>query len=133
MQFPDRTAAIAFHREAARKFRAEGNHAGARLSYFKWVESVRQQNTNTGGQLERELDQAKKEQSDFARIDPAYHAIRDAAIAKIKERPGILQTELYPALAGFEREAIQYAMYFAEDHGVIVRSKKGRTYSLSLP
>jgi len=133
MQFPDRTAVIEFHREAARRYRAHGDYDGARLSYFKWVESVRQQNINTAGQLERELEDARREQSDFVRTDPLYQAIRDAAIAKIKEQPGILQTELYKVLGSFQREAVQYAMYFADDHGAIVRTKKGRTYSLSLP
>jgi predicted transcriptional regulator len=83
--------------------------------------------------MERELEDARREQSDFAKTDPVYQTIRDAAIAKIREQPGILQTELYKILSSFERDAIQYAMYFADDHGTIIRTKKGRTYSLSLP
>lgn len=133
MQFPDRTAEIQLHREAARQYRAQGDHDGARLSYSKWVESLRQQNINTGGQLEHELQDASREQSDFAITDPLYQAIRDAAIARIRQQPGILQTELYKLLPDFEKGAIQYAMFFAGEHGTIVRAKKGRTYSLSLP
>jgi len=133
MQFPDRSEEIRIHREVARQQRAQGNYAGARLSYSKWVESLRQQNINTNGQLDGELENARQEQSDFAKADPLFQAIQDAAVLKIREQPGILQTELYSALSAFEKEAVQYAMYFAADHGTIVRTKKGRTYSLSLP
>ena len=133
MEFPDRTAEIEIHREAARKCCAEGDFARARSSYFKWVESVRQQNVNTGDQLQRELDEAKREYSEFVKTEPLYQQIRDAAIAKIQEQPGILQTDLYKAMPEFDRSDIMYAMYFADDHGAIVRTKKGRTYSLSLP
>lgn len=133
MQFPDRTAEIQLHREAARQRLARGDHAGARSSYFKWVESVRQQNVNTGGQLERELEEAKQEYSDFAKTDPLYKQIRDAAVEKIREQPGILQTELYKVLPQFDKTDITYAMYFADEQRTIIRTKKGRTYCLSLP
>jgi hypothetical protein len=44
-----------------------------------------------------------------------------------------LQTDLYSVLDGFNKEDIAYAMYFAAEHGAVIRTKKGRTYSLSLP
>lgn len=133
MEFPDRTAYIEIHREAARRHRQNGDYALARSSYFSWVESVRQQNINTGGQLEQELKEVKSEYSEFVKTDPLYQQIRDAAVAKIREEQGILQTALYKALPTFDKSAITYAMYFAHEHGVIVRTKKGRTYSLSVP
>ena len=133
MQFPDRTADARYHREAARQYRAQGDYPMARLSYFKWVESLRQQNINMDGQLEHELAEARREYTDFVKTDPLYNQIKDAATAKIGEQPGILQTELYKLLSNFEKADIQYAMYFADDHGAVVRTKKGNTYSLSLP
>ena|SRR5258708_22438616 len=133
MQFPDRSLEIKRNCEAARQYRAHGDHAAARPFYAAWVESVRQQNINTGGQRERELKEATQEYSDFVKTDPLYHQIRDAALARIGEQPGILQTELYKVLANFDRGDIQYVMFFADDHGAVSRTKKGSTYSLSLP
>ena len=132
MQFPDRTTDIEFHREAARRLRAEGDHSGARVSYLKWVESLRQQNVNVGGVFESDLEKAKREYSEFVKTDPVYLQIRVAALEKIEETPGILQTQLYTKLPEFPRAALQCALYFMGDHGVIIRTKKGRTYSLSL-
>jgi hypothetical protein len=133
MQFPDRTAEIQIHREAARRYWAAGDFASARSSYNKWVESVKQQNINKSGQLESDLNEAKKEFSEFVNADPLYHQISAIAITKIRETPGILQTDLYKALSSFDKADITYVLYFADDHGSIVRTKKGRTYSLSLP
>jgi len=131
--FPDRSREIQFHKEAARRCVAEGNHTGARSAYFKWVESVRQQNINTNGQLQHDLEEARKEYSEFVRTDPIYLRIREAVTEKIKDHPDILQTDLYSVLDGFNKEDIDYAMYFAAEHGAVIRTKKGRTYSLSLP
>ena len=130
--FPDRSVEIQFHREAARKFRGQGDYAQARASYMKWVESVRQQNIRKGGGLESDLAEAKSEYSDFVKSDPLYLKIREAALEKIQEEPAILQTELYKALHQFDRGDISYAMYFAEDHRFVTRVKKGRTYSLNV-
>ena len=94
---------------------------------------MRQQNVNSKGKLERELEEAKREYSEFVKTDPLYLQIRDAAMESIRQKPGILQTDLYTALPQFDKTDIQYAIYFAEDHGAIVRAKQGRTYSLSLP
>ncbi|SRR6266508_440904 len=131
--FPDRSAEIQIHRDTARQSRGQGNHALARASYVKWVESLRQQNENTGGQLQRELEEAKREYREFVKSDPLYLCIRDAALAKVRQQPGILQTDLYKVLSQFDRADVSYAVYFAADHGILTRTKKGRTYSLDLP
>ena len=131
--FPDRSAEIQFHQDAARKARGQENHALARVSYMKWVESVRQQNENTGGQLQRELEEAKREYSEFVKSDPLFLRIRYATLAKVRQQPGILQTGLYKVLPQFDHADVSYAVYFAADHGILTRTKKGRTYSLDLP
>lgn len=131
MQFPDRTAEIEIHRNAARRFRSVNDYSNARLSYNKWVESVKQQNINTAGRLERDLEEAKREFSEFVKTDPLYLQICSQATAIIRESPGILQTDLYKSIP-LDKSDISYALYFAEDHGTIIRTKKGRTYSLAL-
>jgi hypothetical protein len=78
------------------------------------------------------LDAVKREYSDFVKTDPLYHEIKDAAVQAIRERPAMLQTEMYTTLSRFPKEDVQYALYFAADHGIIIRTKKGRTYALSL-
>jgi hypothetical protein len=133
MEFPDRIVEIQIHREAARRYQSAGDFASARSSYNKWVESVKQQNFRNGGQLDRELDEAKKEFSEFVKTDPLYRQIIAVAVAKIRETPGIFQTDLYKALTAFDKSDITYVLYFAADHGTICRTKKDRTYSLSLP
>jgi hypothetical protein len=132
MQFPDRSREIAFHRDAARRNRARGDIPVARASYFALVESVRQQNINLCGALQRDLDEAKREYSEFVKADPLYQQIRDAAVQAIRQKPGILQTEMYTTLSQFQKTDVQYALYFGENHGFIARTKKGRTYALSL-
>lgn len=130
--FPDRSGDIKIYRENAHRFLEEKNYDKARGSFFSWVEMVKQQNINTNGKLEKELEEAKREYSEFAKNDPLYIKICDASLPKIKERPGILQTDLYKLVPQFARRDISYALYFAADHGKVKRIKKGQTYSLSL-
>lgn len=132
MNFPDRNDAILFHRTEARKSRQEGNYQQARPSYMRWVESLRQQNINTGA-LEQELEAAKREYSDFAKTDPTYLAVCEAVLPRIEAEPGILQKDLYKIFPQFAREDISYALYFAADHGKLARTKKGNSYALSIP
>jgi len=84
------------------------------------------------GAFDAQLEATKREYSEFVKSDPEYHILRQAIVLAIQRQPGILQTELYAALAKVQKEALQYALYFAADHGFIVRTKKGRTYSLTL-
>jgi len=132
MQFPDRSDSIEFYTDLVRSSSAQGDISTARGAYAALVESWKQQNINSGGTLQSELDAVKQEYSDFVKTDPLYHEIKNAALQTIKERPGIMQTEIYTALSRFSREDVQYALYFAADHGIIIRTKKGRTYALSL-
>lgn len=132
MQFPDRSDSIAFNREVILRSRTRGDFAVTRGAYASLVESWKQQNVNSGGALQHELDAAKREYSDWVMSDPLYHQIRGAAVPLIRDKPAILQTEIYTLLARFPKTDVQYALYFAADHGVIVRTKKGRSYALSL-
>ena len=133
MQFPDRTESIAFNRNVIARSRARGDIAVTRSAYASLVESWKQQNANFGGALQRELDAVKREYSEFVKTDPMYQLIRQALVQVIRRQPGILQTEMYDVLSKVPKADLQYALYFAADHGFIVRTKKGRTYLLSLP
>jgi hypothetical protein len=132
MEFPDRSDSIAFYTDLVRRTSTQGDIATARGAYAALAESWKQQNINSGGALQSELDAVKREYSDFDKTDPLYHEIKDAAVQAIRERPGLLQTEIYTALSRFPKGDVQYALYFAADHGTIIRTKKGRTYALSL-
>jgi predicted RNA-binding Zn-ribbon protein involved in translation (DUF1610 family) len=132
MQFPDRSDSIAFYTDLVRRSRTNGDFAAARSAYTALAESWKQQNINRGGALQSDLDAVKREFSDFVKTDPVYHQIRDAAIQIISQQPGILQTEIYGLLSVLPKEQVQYALYFAAEHGVIIRTKKGRSYGLSL-
>lgn len=128
--FPDRTREIKVHRETAYSFLKQGEFDRARQSFFSYVESVRQQSINTGGDLEKELAHAQKEYSEFARQDPFYIRTCETILPKIAEQPGVLQTDLYKLFPDIEKEGLRYVLYFAADHGRIKREKKGRSYAL---
>lgn len=130
--FPDRTFEIQLHRENARKYFNEKNFDMARLSFFKWVESLRQQNVNTAGKLEEELKAAQKEYSEFVKQDPLYLKTIERILSKIKESSGILQTDLYKFFPDINKNDISYTLFYAAENGVVKRFKKGRTYELSI-
>ena len=128
--FPDRTFEIIFHRENARTQFFNKDFNSARLSYFKWIESVKQQNINTSGQLDEEFKLAEEEYSEFVKSDPLYLKICESVLPIIKEIPGILQTELYKAFPDINKNDISYSLYFATKHGILTRTKNGRTYEV---
>ncbi len=129
----DRSREILVNTEMVRRCRAAGDIAGARGAYAALVESWRQHNDLHGGALQAQADAVKREYSEFVKTDPIYKTLRQAVVQAIARHPGILQTELYSVLSVVPKHDLQYALYFAADHGFIVRAKKGRTYELSLP
>lgn len=130
--FPDRTFEIEYHKKNADKFVLEKNYDMARLSFFKYVESVRQQNINKNGELVDELKKAEELYSNFVLSDPLYNNILTIIIPIIKNNPCILQTDLYNLLSNHTKDDISYTLFFADRHGKVKRIKKGRTYILSV-
>ena len=61
MQFPDRSDSIDFYTDLVRRARASGDIAAARNAYTALVESWKQQNANSGGALQNELDTIRRE------------------------------------------------------------------------
>lgn len=129
----DRSREIAFHTDYVRRARAAGDIRAARCAYAALVESWKQHNALHQGAFDAQLEAVKREYSDFVKSDPEYQLLQQALVLAIERQPGVLQTELYTRLAKIPKEKLQYALYFAADHGFIVRTKKGRTYALSLP
>jgi hypothetical protein len=129
----DRTRDIAFNNEMIRRSRDGGDTRTVRGAYAALVEAWKQHNAFHGGAFQAQLEAVKREYSDFVKSDPVYQTLRQAIVHVVGRQLGILQTELYKALSMVPKEELQYALYFAADHGAIIRTKKGRTYSLSLP
>jgi hypothetical protein len=128
-----RSREIAFHTDYVRRARTAGDTRAARGAYSALVESWKQHNALHHDAFDAQLEAVKRECSEFVKSDPVYQLLRQAIAQVIQRQPGILQTELYTVLAKVPKEELQYALYFAADHGFIVRTKQGRTYSLSLP
>ena len=131
--FPDRSGEIPFFKAKALAAWKHCEFDTARMHFFKFVESVKQQNVNTGGRLEAELHEAQGLYSRFVAEDPTYLKISEEVLRIVVAQPGLLQTDLYGRLPTVPRDTLSYVLYFAADHGRVVRTKKGRTYQLSLP
>jgi hypothetical protein len=123
---------VKVHRDFIDKARRERDLDFCRMSYRKWVEAIRQRNAQTGGALAAELEAAQREFSDFVRNDPLYQVVLERLVPIVQAKPGILQTDLYRDFTDAPRDVVSYVLYFAADHGVIVREKRGRTYAITL-
>lgn len=119
-----------YHLQQARSAASGGNTDFARVSYLKAAESWKQANDTEDGKWVLELEQANKEYAAFVESDPAYKRGLAVLLPIIQASPGILQTDLYKACPGIDRETISYVLYFAASSGIIDRTKKGRTYEI---
>jgi hypothetical protein len=128
--FPNRSDSIKFHRNNVFCAIEKRDFDQARFSFGAWIESLKQSNVNTGGTLNGAIQEAEFLFSDFVRKDPLYLRIAPIVIDTVKANPGILQTALYLALPDIPKQSLSYVLYFAADHGCILRKKKGRTYEL---
>jgi len=126
----DRVGDGMLHLQRAREAVSGGNADYARLCYMKAAESWKQANETEGGKWARELELANKEYAAFVESDPAYKNGLVVLLPIIQANPGILQTDLYKACPGIERETVSYILYFAASSGKIERTKKGRSYEL---
>jgi hypothetical protein len=126
----DRVGDGLLHLQRAREAASSGNADFERLCYMKAAESWKQANETEGGKWARELEQVNKEYAAFVETDPAYRNGLAVLLPIIQDNPGILQTDLYKACPGIERETISYVLYFAASSGKIERTKMERTYEL---
>lgn len=68
--------------------------------------------------------------TDFAVRDPLLAGVLRVVMPIVREQPGILQTAVYKHLPGIVVEDARYALYFAEQLGILRREKKGNSYRL---
>lgn len=114
-----------------RKTHAAGDINAARTCYQKAAYGFRDMTSE-------QVDQLRQEVAGFVHDDPVYDAIVNNIRAELVERPGLLQSDIGKLLdpvaeGGNTRELFNYALYFAEVVGDLVRVKSGRSYKLYLP
>lgn len=68
--------------------------------------------------------------AEFASRDPLLSAVLRVVMPIVRSEPGILQTQVYKHLPGIGVEDARYALYFAEQLGILRRQKKGNSYRL---
>ena len=122
-----------FHRARVRDALQIGDYKQARGAFASWIEMLKQLHGVKAGESHPIVDEAKQAFSKFVRLDPLYLRLVEIVVGAIQKQPGVLQTQLYSQFADVPKEDLMYVLYFAEDHGRIMRAKKGRTFSLFLP
>lgn len=109
----------------ARQAHAAGDINTARTYYQKAAYGFRDMEP-------AQVDQLRQEVAGFVHDDPIYGAVLQNLRTDLTERPGMLQSEIGKHM-GDDRELFNYALYFAEVCGDLVRVKSGRSYKLYLP
>lgn len=77
--------------------------------------------------------QFKADMTEFASADPLVREIVEKVQALVAANPGQMQSKIYPHLPGYDVEQVRYALYFANELGLIHRKKKGSSYQLYPP
>lgn len=126
--------------DRARERERYGDYLGARVEFMKCIEDLKR--SNQDGNLDAELQHAQNEYDEFVKRDPVYAALLSRLLTISKAHPGIMQSDItknfkkadWSELTSYAREVtkedIGYALYFAAKQGVILRTKKGRSYEL---
>jgi hypothetical protein len=116
------------------------DYLGARVGYMSCVELLKRDKTAI-----MQLEFAKKEYKDFVQRDPIFKRLIEIFMAGVRENPGILQSDItkkaedmdWGELRSYNRpiakDDIRYALYFADQFGLVIRKKEGRSYRLYLP
>lgn len=85
-------------------------------------------------QMPGQSEEIKKEftffMRDFAAQDPLVFGVLRIAMPLLRQQPGMLQKQLYKHMPGIGLEESRYALYFAEQLGILSRKKKGNSYML---
>lgn len=84
--------------------------------------------------IHSESDETKQEfkklMTEFAAKDPLVSSVSRTVLALVREKPGVLQTQIYKHLPGIGVEEARYALYFMEQLQLIDRRKSGSSYKL---
>ena len=87
-------------------------------------------------EIRREIAAAETETEtgqDSGTPDEPDQGLVERVQQQVRERAGLLQTELYELFPGEGRRALQELLRRLEREGTLVRTKEGGTYRLQLP
>ncbi len=118
------------HLDLARQADGRGDFRYARAEYLKAVESFRQAKQEGNG--EAEWIDATKEYEGFVKRDPVFMVLLARLLSFIQQHQGILQSDVPKHHPDLSREDTSYVLYFAAQFGKITRTKKGRSYELTV-
>jgi hypothetical protein len=115
----------------ARNAERRRDYKKARGLYLKASESIEQAEKLIGNPAAAVyVEQLKTEYFNFVvHRDPVYRLNLKYILPLVKAEPGILQTKTYEQVH-LPKPEITYALYFAEQEGLVRREKKGRSYQL---
>jgi hypothetical protein len=116
--------------ENANDAESRNDFDNARRYYWSAEECFRQVNTLSNGTFAEILNHVHSCYLDFAiHRDPIFKQCIAEVAKVIASTPGILQTDTY-ALLSVSKENAGYCLRFADEAGMIKRTKKGRSYQL---
>lgn len=75
----------------------------------------------------------KQGMTEFASADPLVREIAERVRDLVAETPGLLQSKIYGNFPEYDKEQVRYALYFANELGLVHRKKKGNSYELFPP
>jgi len=128
------------HFKSAQDAESKNDYLGARVSFMACVDLLKRDESN-----KEQFEFAKKEYSAFVRRDPIFNKLLPFFIDGIRQNPGIIQSDItakaeekdWAELRNYNRsiskDDIRYVFYFAEEFGLLIRKKEGRSYRLYLP
>jgi hypothetical protein len=129
-----------YHLKQAQDSELKNDFLGARVGYMACVDLLKRYKSATP-----QLEFAKNEYAQFVRRDPIFNKMLPFFLEGVRQNQGILQSditakaedmdwgELKKYNRSISKDDIRYVFYFAEEFGLLIRKKEGRSYRLYLP
>jgi hypothetical protein len=131
---------MSFHLKNAHDAELRNDYLAARVEYMACVDSLKRDKKAIP-----QLEFVKKEYSEFVRRDPIFNKMLPFFLDGVRQNQGILQSDItakaedmnWGEIRNYNRpiskDDIRYVFYFAEEFGLLIRKKEGRSYRLYLP
>jgi len=131
---------MSFHLKNAHDAELRNDYLTARVEYMACVDSLKRDKKAIP-----QLEFVKKEYSEFVRRDPIFNKMLPFFLDGVRQNQGILQSDItakaedmnWGEIRNYNRpiskDDIRYVFYFAEEFGLLIRKKEGRSYRLYLP
>lgn len=120
-----------YHLENAQKYHAQKNYPDARQAFLKADESFKQANASI------ERNNVQKLFCNCVKEDPSFDKTLKYLSKIIADNPKIMQSELIKMVEvpphSIAKDDASSTLYFADKFGLVIRTKKGRSYELTLP